>query len=98
MACLDIEQCTDSILFFAKIVPGSSKTAISGILENMLKIKVAAAPEKGKANQCVIGLLAQELGLKKKAVTIVSGHTSPIKRIQVMGLTAQQFRGKLDVK
>ncbi len=98
MACLNIEQCADHILFSVKIVPGSSKTAISGTLENMIKIKVAAPPEKGKANQSVIDLLAQELGIKKKAVTIVSGRTSPVKRIRVIGLSAQQFRGKLDVE
>jgi uncharacterized protein (TIGR00251 family) len=93
---LQIEPCVDGVLFFAKIVPGSSKTTISGMLEHMLKIKVAAPPEKGKANQCVIDLLAQELGVKKKAVTIVSGQTSPIKRIQVVGVTAQQCRSRLD--
>jgi len=96
MIDLHIQPCTDGILFSAKIVPGSSRTTISGTLEHMLKIKVAAPPEKGKANQCVIDLLAQELGVKKKAVSIVSGQTSPIKRIQVAGLTAQQCRSRLD--
>ena len=95
MAELDIEQCAGGIQFTAKIVPGASKTAICGVMGCMLKIKVAAPPEKGKANQGVIQVLARQLGLKRGDVSIVSGQTSPIKRIQVVGLTEEQLRGKL---
>ena len=58
MSELAIEEINGGVVFTAKIVPGSSKTAISGLLDGMVKIKVSAAPEKGKANKAVIKILA----------------------------------------
>lgn len=72
--------------FTVKVVPGSSRTAFCGMHDGMLKIKVAAPPEKGKANKTLIDYLADVLAVKKKAVTIISGQTSPIKQIAVEGI------------
>ena len=79
MSELELQADGDRIAFVAKIVPGSSRTAVVGLLDGMLKIKVAAPPEKGKANQCLIAFLAGQLGVKKKAITIVTGQTNPVK-------------------
>jgi len=51
------------VLITVKVVPGSSRTAIAGVLGGMLKVKVAAPPEKGKANRMLASLLAQRLGV-----------------------------------
>lgn len=72
----------------AKVVPGSSKTALAGVLDGTIKIKVAAPPEKGKANQCLIAFLARQLGVKKNDIQIVSGQTNPVKHVRVEGLSA----------
>ncbi|MBN1795039.1 MAG: DUF167 domain-containing protein, partial [Sedimentisphaerales bacterium] len=50
MSTLKVENCNMGITFTVKVVPGSSKTSLSGILDGMLKLKIAAPPEKGKAN------------------------------------------------
>ena len=76
------------VVFTAKIVPGSSRTVVAGILGEMIKIRVAAAPEKGKANECLIGYLARQLGVKKNAIEILSGHTHPVKQVKVAGIPA----------
>ncbi len=47
------------------------------------KVKVAAAPEKGKANQALCEFLAEKLGVAKSRVRIVAGETSRLKRIHV---------------
>lgn len=52
----------------------------------LVKIKVTAAPSKGKANEAVIKLLAKELGIKKSQIAIVSGETSKIKIIELNGV------------
>ena len=70
-----------------KIVPGSSRTEIAGLYDNMLKIKVAAPPEKGKANKMLLEFLAKQLGLRKNALQITSGQTSAIKQIWLEGAT-----------
>ncbi len=78
-----------------KIVPGGSRTSISGLLDGMLKIKVSAAPEKGKANQCLLEFLAKKLGVQKNAVSIISGRTNPVKQVQVLGVSADELVKKL---
>jgi uncharacterized protein (TIGR00251 family) len=95
MANLRIQEIDEGVIFTAKIVPGSSQTAVCGLLDGMMKIKVSAAPEKGKANQCFIELLAKQLGVKKNAVSIISGKTNPIKRMQVLGISPETLLKKL---
>ena len=90
-----IREIDGSVVFTAKVVPGSSRTCLSGLLDGMIKVKVAAAPEKGKANQCLIVFLAKQLGVKKNAVTIVSGTGNPVKQVRVAGVTSELLSRKL---
>lgn len=71
------------IIFDIKVVPGSSKTVIAGIYNGMLKVRLAAAPEKGKANQALIELLAEKFNIPKNSIAILSGQTSKIKKISI---------------
>jgi uncharacterized protein (TIGR00251 family) len=96
MGELKIQQKDGAVVFPVKVSPRSSKTAIAGVLGGMLKIKLAAAPEKGKANQALIEFLADELGVKKNAVKITSGHTSPVKTIEVAGVSTEILLDKLN--
>ena len=94
---LNIQEDEHGVTFIAKIVPGSSKTAVVGILDDMIKVKVAAPPEKGKANQCLIAFLAKKLGVKKNAIYIVTGQTKPVKHVQINGISAEALRRQLDL-
>jgi len=99
MANLTVREVDEGVVFLAKIVPGSnSPTRFCGLLDGMLKVKVSAAPEKGKANQCLLKYLAGQLGVKKNTVSIISGQTSPIKHIQVTGLSTDTLLKKLNLK
>jgi len=70
--------------FRVKVVPKSSKTELVGYLpDGTWKIKIAAAPEKGKANRALCEFLAEHLGVAKSKVHIVAGETSHLKRIRV---------------
>ena len=67
-----------------KVIPKSSRTELAGILaDGTWKIKVAAAPEKGRANQALCEFLADHFRVAKSKVRIVSGETSHLKRIHV---------------
>ncbi|WP_340675327.1 DUF167 domain-containing protein [Paraperlucidibaca sp.] len=79
-----------------KVVPGASKSEISGWLGDALKIRVAAQPEKGKANAAVVLVLATSLGLPEKSVSVVSGKTSQHKVVEIQGLSNEQVRHKLN--
>ena len=97
MANLTIQEVDDGVIFTAKVMPGSNRTAVCGLLDEILKIKVSAAPERGKANQCLIELLAKQLGVKKNAVSIISGKTKPIKHVQVLGISPETLLKKLNL-
>jgi uncharacterized protein (TIGR00251 family) len=90
-----IQKDNHGVTFTAKIVPGSSKTVVAGLLDDVVKIRVAAAPEKGKANQCLVAFLARRLAVKKNSVNIVSGRSNPIKQIRIMGLSPETLIEKL---
>jgi hypothetical protein len=67
-----------------KVIPRSPKNEIAGELaDGTLKVKIAAAPEKGKANEALCAFLAQKYGVNRSAVTIVSGHGSPLKLVRI---------------
>ncbi len=81
---LDRLRADGSATFRVKVTPKSSRTQITGSLpDGTLKIKVAAAPEKGKANKELCAFLADQLRVPKTSVTVTAGHTSALKRITV---------------
>lgn len=90
MSELIIRQIADGVSFKVKVVPGSSRTTIGGTLGGMLKVKVAAAAEKGKANAALLDFLAGELAVKRNSIRIVSGQSSPVKEIVIDGILAEQ--------
>jgi len=83
-----IQEDSGGVVFTTKIVPGSSRTTVAGMLDDMVKIRVAAPPEKGKANQCLIAFLAGRLGVRKNAIEIIAGQTNPVKQVRIEGVEA----------
>jgi uncharacterized protein (TIGR00251 family) len=61
------------------------RQGVLGAREGMLRVAVTAAPEKGKANQAIIELLSQTLGVPKSAIKLVSGESVPRKRFLIVG-------------
>jgi len=66
-----------------KVSPKSSKNEIVKIDEATFRVKVTAAPDKGKANAAVIALLSEHLRVAKSRIRIVSGETSRNKKIEI---------------
>ena len=67
-----------------KVIPRSSRNQIAGYMaDGTLKVKIAAPPEKGKANAELRAFLAEHFGVAQKDVIIVSGETSPLKRVRI---------------
>jgi len=67
-----------------KVIPSSSKDCIAGWLDDTLKVKVRAPPDKGKANKAVIKVLEKNLDLAKGSISISSGTTSSRKVIEIV--------------
>jgi len=66
-----------------KVAPKSSRDRIVGWLGERLKLSVRAAPERGRANEAVVALLAESLALPRAAVRVVAGHGAPEKAVEV---------------
>lgn len=78
-----------------KAAPGASRDRIVGVLGDRLKVAVAAAPEKGKANKAIAAALAKALGLPVADVVLRSGATHPLKEFVIAGVTVEQLRLRL---
>lgn len=81
-----------------KVVPGASKSEITGWLGDALKVRVAAQPEKGKANAAVAAILARRLGLPTKNVRVIAGKSSPQKVFEIQGFSIAQVQRTLGFK
>ena len=68
------------------IQPRASRTELVGAHGDALKLRLAAPPVEGEANEELIRFLAKLLGVPKRAVTIVAGGTGRRKRVRVEGI------------
>ncbi len=66
-----------------RVKPGSKREGVREITPDHLEVKVSAPPEKGKANERVVELLAKHYGVRKSAVRILKGETSREKIIEI---------------
>lgn len=66
-----------------KVVPAASKDEIVGWMGDVLKVRVSAPPEKGRANAAVCQLLAQTLNVSARDVRVVCGEASQRKIVEV---------------
>jgi uncharacterized protein (TIGR00251 family) len=71
----------DMIQVNIKAVPGASKTEFAGIQTGRLRVRIAAAPEDGKANAELVSFFAKALGCPRRDVQIISGEKSRLKTI-----------------
>ena len=71
------------LLLSIKAVPGASKSELGEIKDGRLKVRIAAAPEDGKANEELRSFLAKILGLPKKDIAIKSGEKSRLKTLRL---------------
>ena len=88
-----LQQQGRDVLLPVKVVPKAARDRIVGELDGRLKVAVAAAPEKGAANQAVCKLIAGTLGIRTQQVRVEAGHTSPRKTLRIAGSSLQQVQG-----
>jgi uncharacterized protein (TIGR00251 family) len=71
------------LLVAVKAMPGARTSAIAGLRNNRLLVRVAAQPEKGKANGELFDCLSRVLGIGKSEIQLVSGATSRLKTLSL---------------
>ena len=88
---VEFKQSDGAITFAVRVVPRASKTTVVGEHEGALRVRVAAPPVEGAANDALIKFLAKEFGVPARDVEIRSGHTSKTKVVRVTGVTAEKL-------
>ena len=84
--------------FTVRVVPRASRSEITGEQSGALRVRIAAAPVEGAANQELIKLLAKTFKLPQKAVEIVSGAASKNKIVRIQGADATRLRQLVTLK
>jgi len=82
-----LRQAGDDVVLTLHIQPGAKKSEVAGEHGEALKIRLAAPPVDGKANDCLVAFLAERLGLPKSRILLISGQTSRSKRLRLLGTT-----------
>jgi uncharacterized protein len=75
------------VLFKVHVVPGASRSEIAGIHNDSLRVRVAARPVEGAANEELILILAKTFKVSKSSVRIVSGARGRSKQVSIEGDT-----------
>jgi len=75
-----------------KAIPGASKNELAGIRDNRLCVRIAAAPEDGKANSCLCKFLAKTLNCAKRDVVLIKGEKSRLKVVAAPAACGDRLR------
>jgi hypothetical protein len=79
-----------------RAVPGADRTRVVGTYGEGWKVRIAAAPEQGRANAELCGFLAKLAGVPRGDVDVVTGSGSRDKLVEVRGVEFDVLRGLLD--
>jgi len=78
-----------------KVTPNAGRSEVTDWKDGALQVKIAAPPEKGKANKELVDFLSRALGVRKAAVSIVTGLTGRNKTIAVEGMSREEIIAKI---
>lgn len=80
------------LTFTVRVVSRSSRSGVTGEHDGALRVRVAAAPVEGAANDELIKTLARAFGVARRNVEITGGHTSKVKQVTVRSATTAVLR------
>jgi uncharacterized protein (TIGR00251 family) len=86
----------DAVELSVHAQPGAGRTQVVGRHGDALKVRVAAPPEHGKANDALAGVLAEAFGVPAAKVSLVSGASSRVKRFRLDGVDVEAFAERLE--
>lgn len=79
-----------------RVAPGSRRSAVVGRHGDAWKVSISAPPDRGRANDAVVSLLAATLGLDRPDVRLVAGASARDKVVELIGLTVDEAERRLD--
>lgn len=94
---IKLEAHVAGVILPVQAQPRARKNGLTGEHDGALKVAVTQAPEKGKANEAIIKVLADELDLRKSQLELLSGDTSTKKKILVRNITLDELAERLSL-
>jgi uncharacterized protein len=91
------DDSPEGIVLRIHVQPGAGRSAVVGRHGDALKVRVAAPPVEGRANEAARALLAEALGVPETDVELTSGQSSRSKRFRLNGLDAEEGEKRLRV-
>jgi uncharacterized protein len=88
---IDFTEEAGALTFAVRVVPRAAESAVAGEHGGALKVRVAAPPVEGAANEELARFLSKAFGVAARNVEIVSGHASKTKRVRVRGVNASDL-------
>ena len=82
------KKIKDGIQIMVKVEPRSSKRSVSGVIGDMLKVKLTAPPVDGAANEQLVEVLSETFRIRKSNIKIVKGLSSKNKVVEITGVTS----------
>ncbi len=89
---LDVRERGDGVRFAVHVRPRSPRSVVEGLREGALRVRLAAPPVDGAANEELVRLLADVLGVAKRDVSIAAGASSRSKLVDVRGVSVESVR------
>jgi len=89
-------ETPQGVMLNIKVFPNAAKSQISDVQGDCLRIKIASAPVKGKANKECMKLLAAFFGIKKSQVRLQRGETSRLKQVLLEGISREEVLERLE--
>lgn len=88
---IDFREEAGALTFAVRVVPRASKSEMAGEHGGALKVRVAAPPVEGAANEELTRFLSKQFGVAARDIEILSGHASKTKRVRVSGAKASDL-------
>lgn len=85
------------VMLRVRVTPRGGRDGIDGWREGALRVRLAAAPVEGRANEALIRFLAKTLGLARADLRIAAGEGNREKRLAISGLDEETLRGRLAI-
>ena len=87
----------DGVLIEVRVIPRAGRSGLAGTRDGAILVRLNAPPVEGAANDELIAILADTLGVPRRALTITAGERSRRKRVQVRGISEQVASSRLGV-
>jgi len=78
-----------------QVVPRARRNEIDGVHGDALKVRIAAPPVEGAANEALLTFLAQALGIRKRDISLAAGERGRRKLVRIQGLRADAVAARL---